>query len=82
MHQEIAYILFCPQVQTETRPQKSSKLLGVLPFSGVHFSCSIQTLKMILTEPLKSPWNVKFGIPILLEIPKLKSRAKMESWPL
>ena len=43
--------------------------------------CSIQTLKMILTEPLKSPWNVKFGILILLQIPKLKSRAKMESWP-
>ena len=56
---EIAYILFCPQIQTETRPQKSSKLLRVLPFSGRHFSCSIQTSKMILTESLKSPWNVK-----------------------
>ena len=59
MHQEIAYILFYPQIQTETRPQKSSKLLRVLPFSGRHFSCSIQTSKMILTESLKSPWNVK-----------------------
>ena len=80
--QEIAYTLFCPQIQTETRPQKSSKLLRVLPFSGRHFSCSIQTSKMILTESLKSPWNVKFDILILLQIPKLQSRAKMESWPL
>ena len=42
--QEIAYILLCPQIQTETRPQKSSKLLRILQFSGRHFSCSIQTL--------------------------------------
>ena len=77
MHQEIAYILFCPQIQTETRPQKSSKLLRVLQFSGRHFSCSIQTLKMMLTESL-----ITLECGILLQIPKLQSIAKMESWSL